>query len=78
MDLIFYLTRSAPAADSVFPESTLVPSYFYSLLKAAYKCTKNVYEGKQPSWYGCVKHILQNMPSLTNFLTDKTSTFQVQ
>jgi hypothetical protein len=28
MDLIFYLTRSAPAGDSVFPESTLVPSYF--------------------------------------------------
>jgi hypothetical protein len=37
---------------------------------------KNVYEGKQPLWYGCVKHILQNMPSLTNFLTDKTSTFK--
>jgi hypothetical protein len=59
MDLIFNLTRSAPAADSVFQESTLVPSYF----------SKNVYEGKQPSWYGSVQHILQNMPSLTNFLT---------
>jgi hypothetical protein len=29
MDLIFYLTRSAPAADSVFLDSTLVPNYFY-------------------------------------------------
>jgi hypothetical protein len=37
---------------------------------------KNLYEGKQPSWYGSVKHILQNMSSLTNFLTDKTSTFK--
>jgi hypothetical protein len=37
----------------------------FPLLKAAYKCTKNLYEGKQPSWYGSVKHILQNMPSLT-------------
>jgi hypothetical protein len=27
MDLIFYLTRSAPAADSVFPEVTLVPIF---------------------------------------------------
>jgi hypothetical protein len=45
----------------------------FPLLKAAYKCTKHLYEGKQPSWYGSVKHILQNMPSLTNFLTDKTS-----
>ena len=35
-----------------------------------------MYEGKQPSWYGSVQHILQNMPSLTNFLTDKTSTFK--
>jgi hypothetical protein len=24
------------------------------LLKAAYKCTKNLYEGKQPSWYDSV------------------------
>jgi hypothetical protein len=45
----------------------------FPLLKAAYKCTKNLYEGKQPSWYGSVQQILQNMPSLTNFLTDKTS-----
>jgi hypothetical protein len=45
-------------------------------LKAAYKCTENLYEGKQPSWYGSVQHILQNMPRLTNFLTDKTSTFK--
>jgi hypothetical protein len=35
----------------------------FPLLKAAYKCSKNLYEGKQPSWYGSVKHILQNMPS---------------
>jgi hypothetical protein len=48
----------------------------FPLLKAAYKCTKHLYEGKQPSWYGSVKHILQNMPSLTNFLTVKTSTFK--
>jgi hypothetical protein len=48
----------------------------FPLLTAAYKCTNNLYEGKQPSWYGSVKHILQNMPSLTNFLTDKTSTFK--
>ena len=26
----------------------------FPLLKAAYTCTKNVYEGKQPSWYGSV------------------------
>jgi hypothetical protein len=42
----------------------------FPLLKAAYKCTENLYEGKQPSWYGSVQHILQNMASLTNFLTD--------
>jgi hypothetical protein len=48
----------------------------FSLLKAAYKCTKNLYESKQPSWYGSVQHILQNMRSLTNFLTDKISTFK--
>jgi hypothetical protein len=43
----------------------------FPLLKAAYKCTKNLYEDKQPSWYGSVQHILQNMPSLNNFLSDK-------
>jgi hypothetical protein len=46
----------------------------FPLLKAAYKCTKNLYEGNQPSWYGSIKHILQNMPSLTNFLTEKKFT----
>jgi hypothetical protein len=35
-----------------------------------------MYEDKQLSWYGSVQHILQNMPSLNNFLSDKTSTFK--
>jgi hypothetical protein len=38
MDLIFYLTRSAPATDAVFPESTLVSSDKTSTFK--YKCNK--------------------------------------
>jgi hypothetical protein len=40
-------------------------------------CTpKRNLQNFKPSWYGSVKHILQNMPSLTNFLTDRTSTFK--
>jgi hypothetical protein len=44
----------------------------FPLLKAAYKCTKNLHEGKQPSWYGSVKHILQNMPSLDAVFPEST------
>jgi hypothetical protein len=63
MDLIFYLTRSAPATCG-FPGE--YPGIFLFLFVIC----------EQPSWYGSVKHILLNMPSLTNFLTDKTSTFK--
>ena len=56
--------------------SIFIQSYVNSNLHVSTLYIYILIEGKQPSWYGSVQHILQNMPSLTNFLTDKTSTFK--